>query len=1127
MISGRGSEDDCDVGAPGVCVGDAKRFPWRGYEHVMSHAYSDHLATRQRQRRRTALWPLVLPAFLCTAAPRATFSDEGPPRKPTPELHNRAALAGRSARMRRLPDHDIRRADGIIRRLVAARLHEQDGAARQAALQRLNASVSEVRVDWHEVFGTPRYVGSPRRLLSSRLPGRAPDAVAVVARFVHRRRDLFGFDAAELATARRPRDFVNRHTGTRHLTFQQRRAGLDVFGALLRASVTRHGELVSVGSTFLPCPPPQLDAGAFAIPADEAVRIAAARVAGPRPDDEPPPQGLMTGRPAETRRVWFPLTRVDLRPAWHVVLAPPAGGAEYELILDAGTGTLLWRYDRLWRDTSEDATYRVYPGDSPAPGSPGTSSPDEYQFPFVPSELLTVAAGEIAAWSPQGWIDDGQNETQGNNVDAHTDLDGDDQPDLPRPQGSPYRVFNYPSNPEQDCPASYSCASVVQLFYLCNLYHDRLYELGFDEAAHNFQLDNFGAGGVGGDRILAQAQDSRQVDSASFVTGPEDGSSARLEMYLFTGPNPARDSALDAELVFHELSHGLVTRLLGNLSGAQPQALAEGWCDFVALALNAEETDDPQGTYPFGAFVAYRLWETYTDNYYFGLRRFPYSIDPAKHPQTYADIDPVQQDYPADVPRNPHVADIADDAHNAGQVWCGALLQCRANLVERYGFAGNQTALQLVVDSLELAVENPDFLAARDAMLQADLVRLGGLNQAELWAGFAARGMGWSAVSPSTGSAGIGESFDVPFAVQFAYPEGLPELVPVGQGAVIPVVVYGLGGAVPLPDTMALTYRLDAGDPVTVPLEAVGEDLYEAVLPPAACASRYDYHFRVQEALTGLVTDPPGAPEVCYRAVSATATQTTVYDTLEEDSGWVVGAAGDDAPPKSWWNRMDPQGTVAQPEDDHTPSPGQLCWVTNGHAGSSAGYGDVDDGQTSLTTPPFAIAGPEALLGYWRWFSNDEGDNPGEDALLVEISNDGGASWQTVEQVGPEGPEASGGWFSHEFFVSELVTPPGEMLLRFVAADEGGPSLVEAAVDDFSVTEFVCDPWLPGDFDGDGDVDLADFAALADCLGGPDTSPTPPPPTTTEACLLFFDSDTDGDVDLADFARFAGMLTPR
>jgi len=51
-----------------------------------------------------------------------------------------------------------------------------------------------------------------------------------------------------------------------------------------------------------------------------------------------------------------------------------------------------------------------------------------------------------------------------------------------------------------------------------------------------------------------------------------------------------------------------------------------------------------------------------------------------------------------------------------------------------------------------------------------------------------------------------------------------------------------------------------------------------------------------------------------------------------------------------------------------------------------------------------------------------------------------------------------------------------------------------------------------GDWDDDGDVDLADyFAGFYACL-------ISPPPSTT--CLQRFDADNDGDIDLRDFAGF-------
>jgi hypothetical protein len=57
---------------------------------------------------------------------------------------------------------------------------------------------------------------------------------------------------------------------------------------------------------------------------------------------------------------------------------------------------------------------------------------------------------------------------------------------------------------------------------------------------------------------------------------------------------------------------------------------------------------------------------------------------------------------------------------------------------------------------------------------------------------------------------------------------------------------------------------------------------------------------------------------------------------------------------------------------------------------------------------------------------------------------------------------------------------------------------------------------VPGDLDGNGDVDIADFELLAQCLAGPVGGPAASCPSAVDA-----DFDADGDVDLADFALFA------
>ena len=309
----------------------------------------------------------------------------------------------------------------------------------------------------------------------------------------------------------------------------------------------------------------------------------------------------------------------SLRLAWQVVLTSRVRGEMFLCIVDAVTGEVVVR--RGLTKYISNASYRVFTSDSPSPFSPGHPTPLTNQPPLAARVLVVTNAVNTNA-SPNGWINDGDNETRGNNVDSHTDLNDDNQADLPRPQGNPNRVFDFPLDFAQD-PTNSSAAAVVQLFYWCNWMHDKLYELGFTEAAGNFQANNFGRGGQSNDAVFADAQDGGGVNNANMST-QADGTAPRMQMYIFDGPTPHRDGDLDAEVILHEYTHGLSNRRVGGgvgLNALQSDGMGEGWSDFYALALLSEPADNLGGNYAAGGYLMYEFTPGFRENYFYGIRQ--------------------------------------------------------------------------------------------------------------------------------------------------------------------------------------------------------------------------------------------------------------------------------------------------------------------------------------------------------------------------------------------------------------------------------------------------------------------------------------------------------------------------
>jgi hypothetical protein len=306
-------------------------------------------------------------------------------------------------------------------------------------------------------------------------------------------------------------------------------------------------------------------------------------------------------------------------------------------------------------------------------------------------------------------------------------------------------------------------------------------------------------------------------------------------------------------------------------------------------------------------------------------------------------------------------------------------------------------------------------------------------------------------------------------ALTVRLPEECPEFIDPGVPTTIPVEIISRAEQY-VEGSGMLYYRFDGGTYETSPLVHVEGDLYEATLPGAACDDVPEYYFSAEGDGGTVVCSPFNAPESVYTCRVGHLVQ-LMADDFETDQGWTVYAGADTGN----WERADPQevsssGTVTQPGDDHSAD-GTLCFVTGPLAGGGAGDYDVDGGPTHLTSPRLELAGYDAEISYWRWYHIS---TQLDDELLVQVSNDDGANWTTVESITNRQT-----WTLAQWRVGDFVTPTDEVRVRFTADDSPNNSLVEALIDDFAISILECgESECPEDLNGDGVVNTEDLLTL-------------------------------------------------
>ncbi len=486
-----------------------------------------------------------------------------------------------------------------------------------------------------------------------------------------------------------------------------------------------------------------------------------------------------------------------------------------------------------------------------------------------------------------------------------------------------------------------------------------------------------------------------QADGATLAAALASGETAHLARSLTVD----RDGTIDNTVVAHEWGHYLHLRHV-SCSSQQCLAQSEGWADFDALMMMVRQGDALTGTY---AIAQYATASFPDDPAYFGIRRYPYTIDLTKSPLTFK--------YISDGVTLPTTAPLAQgnaqapnsEVHAAGEIWASmlfegydAMLQQTQGASPPYTFAEARRRMSdYIVGGMTTAPVDPTYTEQRDAVLAA--AAASDPNDLALLAqGFAKRGAGTCAVSPARDSmdfSGVVESFTVSPNVaitsvtvddSLSSCDAADGYLDAGEKGKVTVHVLNgapttLSGATATLSTTTAGVTFPNGPTVTfgnLGMFAAGTGTAEIALDPSVSG---------KETLALTVTLSAGT--ACTSAATVVApwinvvevpASSTVDDVEEKSTTWTTtGMMADQI-----WSRVE-------------LTPGNQVWAGVDYSAPS---------DTSLVSPPLVVSATEALvLSFDHAHSFENSMNVNWDGAVIEVSSDAGQTWTDISTFGDPG----------------------------------------------------------------------------------------------------------------------------
>jgi Fungalysin metallopeptidase (M36)/PA domain len=490
----------------------------------------------------------------------------------------------------------------------------------------------------------------------------------------------------------------------------------------------------------------------------------------------------------------------------------------------------------------------------------------------------------------------------------------------------------------------------------------------------------------------------------------EDGQKLKSALAAASGPVIAtqfargaeiqRDGTIDNSIVSHEWGHYLHHRLV--LCGSTScDGMSEGWADFNSLMLVIREGDTfPGKVYPLAQYASAGLA---TNGGYFGLRRAPYSVELSKNPFTFQHIRK-DAELPTTAPLSAAGGDM-NEAHNVGEIWAETLFEAYAGLLTSGQAAGRsfdvskRRMADYVVAGMKATPVEPSFVEQRDALLSTvwTMAKSDASRQDDFTAlarGFAKRGLGVGTVAPPTDSETLNEAVEsYEYKGDLQYAEATLDdslrscdgdgILDSGESGNLTVKVQN-GGWVALTQGKVTVTSSDAslsiGNAGTVTLGALEPYGAQTVTVPVISSAGVDKRGLLHLTIT------PSDPDSFKPSFDVPVQLLYNYDDLP------LTAASDDV------------------ESDHvawqTPTnllPG--VWARGGDATNHVWHGDDLGARSdeSLVSPELDVSATAPLvISFKQRYSfelgpaSEAGPTVAFDGGLLELSEDGGASWQDV-----------------------------------------------------------------------------------------------------------------------------------